>query len=523
MKMKPWLAASLVLAVSAMTAACASKPESGGASGGETTKENEKFTITAIDFRYGTIPPANGKGIEMINERFNVDYKPQYVVQSDYVQKLSAVIASGDIPDIIVMEGTDSNFYKWAKQGAFLPLNEYMDKYETFKLIPDNVRKAVTINGNIYAIQRYLTENYELTPVIRKDWLDNLGLKVPTNYEELKEVAIAFTKNDPDGNGKDDTYGMAMSQNINPHYGMGAYWDWNAWYHKNEDGQFIPGFISEARKQHISFLADLYKEGAISKDFALLNWAQTNKEFYSGKAGIFIGTPRGMNSTYMQGLVDIDPKADIVPIPPFEAPDGSKGFTSSAGYYGVIMLNAKLKDQPAKVEKILEMIDFGRKFYPLDERKPDNTDFDWMNGHENNGYKMVDGNVQREPDEKGLAPFNYMPDNRMWAPNDLANGYSKEYPVELLRKLAGELENMHNETKHYINPMNAVFSETRASKGSDLDKFLFTEQTKMIVGERPISDWDKMVQEWMDKGGAQIIKEANEGMKENGYTEPQWK
>lgn len=523
MKMKPWLAAGLVLAVSATTVACASKPDSSGTNGGEASKENEKFTITAIDFSYGTIPPANGKGIEMINERFNVDYRPQYVAHSDYLQKLSAVVASGDIPDIIITEGADSNFYKWAKQGAFLPLDEYMDKYDTFKLIPENIRKAVTIDGKIYAIQRYLTENYELTPVIRKDWLDNLGLKVPTNYEELKEVAIAFTKNDPDGNGKDDTYGMAMSQNINPHYGMGAYWDWNVWYHKNQDGQFIPGFISEARKQHISFLADLYKEGAITKDFALLNWAQTNKEFYSGKAGIFIGTPRGMTPTYMQGLVDIVPEADIVPIPPFEAPDGSQGFSSSPGYYGIIMLNAKLKDQPAKVEKILEMIDFGRKFYPQEERNSSNPDFDWLNGGENVGYKIVDGSIHRESNEKGLSPFDYLPDERMWAPNDLANGYSKEYPVELLRKLAAELETMHSETKHYINPMNAVFSETRSAKGSELDKFLFTEQTKMIVGERPISDWDKMVQEWMDKGGAQIIKEANEGMKENGYTEPQWK
>jgi putative aldouronate transport system substrate-binding protein len=44
--------------------------------------------------------------------------------------------------------------------------------------------------------------------LIRKDWLDKLNLEVPTNPEELLAVAKAFTEQDPDGNGKNDTYGL---------------------------------------------------------------------------------------------------------------------------------------------------------------------------------------------------------------------------------------------------------------------------------------------------------------------------
>ncbi|MDF2661106.1 MAG: extracellular solute-binding protein [Paenibacillus sp.] len=360
MAMKKVLAAGLIVALSATAVACgtgkeAEKPSAAGANNEGQAGASKKHTISMIDYRYGALPPADGKGIQMINEKFNVDYKPQYVVRSDYVQKLSAVVASGDIPDIIVLEAPDANFYKWAKQGAFLPLNEYMDKYESFKLIPENVRKSVSVGGKIYGIQKYLTETYELTPMIRTDWLEKLNLKMPTNYEELKQVAIAFTKNDPDGNGKADTYGLAMAENINPQYAMGTYWDINAWYHKNDQGQVIPGFISNARKDHVQWLADLYKEGAITKDFALLNWTQVNtKEFYGGKAGIFIGTPRGMNPTWMQGLVDINPNAKLAPIPMFKAPDGSQGYTTTPGYYGVVMLSAKLKDDPEKVKRILD-------------------------------------------------------------------------------------------------------------------------------------------------------------------------
>jgi putative aldouronate transport system substrate-binding protein len=525
MRMKKLAGIGLSMAMMLSIAACGTKdtPASGGKAAPNSPSQGDaKIEISMIDYRYGAIPPQNGKGIEMINEKFNVDFKPQYVVRSDYDAKLSAVIASGEIPDIIVTEGSDSNFYKWAKQGAFLPLNDYIDKYPSLKLIPENVRQTVTVNNNIYAVQKYLPQNYELSPMIRQDWLDQLGLDMPTSYDELKKVAVAFTKEDPDGNGKDDTYGFAMAQNINPSFEMGAYWDSQAWYHKDDQGRLIPGFISDVRKSHVQFLADLYKEGAITKDFAVLNWTEVNtKEFYGGKAGIFIGTPRGMNPTWMQGLIDIKPDAKLSPIPPFKAPDGTEGYRTSMGFYGTIMLSSKLEKEPEKVARILEMIDYGRTFYPLEERVASNTEFDWLNGHEGQGYTIEDGSIRRELDEKGLSPYNYLPDNRMWAPSDEANGYSKEYTIPLLRDITAQFEKMHAETKHYVNPVNAVYSETRASKGSELDKLLYTEQTKMIFGEKSIEDWDAMVNEWKEKGGEQIIKEINDALNASGI-KPEW-
>ncbi|GIP40899.1 lipoprotein LipO [Paenibacillus sp. J31TS4] len=525
MNKKKTLAVSLAAVMALTTAACSSsKPEGSAApapSGGGNAA-NKKFTVSMMSFAFGNLPPADGRGVKMINEKFNIDYKPTLVVQSDYIQKLSATIASGEVPDITVMEGADANFYKWAKQGAFLPLNDYIEKYPSFKLIPKDVLKAFTVNGKIYAIPRYYPINYQLTAMIRTDWLENLGLKMPTNYEELKQVALAFTKNDPDKNGKNDTYGIAMAQNINPNYAMGAYWDFTAWYHKNKDGQLIPGSISDAQKEKVAWMADLYKQGAITQDFAVMNWAQTNKEFYSGKAGIFIGTPRGMSEPYMQSLVEAVPNAKLAPVPPFVAPDGTQGFASTSGAYGMTMFSAKLAKEPEKIDRIMEMMDFGRKYYKPEEMNKSNPDFDWFKGNEGTGYKIVNGNIASEPAEKGLSPALYYPDGIAWAPNDEANGYSKTYSTPLLVNVAQQFEKLHKETKHYFNPVNSVFSETKQSKDSDLNKMLYDEQTKMIVGQRPLSDWDKMVKDYMDKGGAQIIKEVNDAMKEAGV-EGRWK
>ncbi|MDF2668636.1 MAG: extracellular solute-binding protein, partial [Paenibacillus sp.] len=443
MKKPKWLMGVLSFLLCASLIACSSntpaepKEEAKAEIGRE-----KKYLISSIGYIFGNIPPMDGVGLKLINEKFNVDYRPNLVVHSEYLQKLSATIASGNLPDIIALQDADSSFYKWAKQGAFLPIDEFIDKYATLKAVPSNMWSALKVNGHTYAIPRYYPMNYSLTPVIRKDWLDKLGLPIPTSYEELKKVALAFTNQDPDGNGKHDTYGIAIGQAINPAFAMGAYWD-TAFYHKNDQGQYINGYIGEGRKQLVSWLTDLYKQNALTKDFAFFNWTQTNKEFYSGRAGIFIGAASGMSETYMQNLLEISPHAKIVPLQPFLAPDGSKGFTSGRGYMGIIALNAKLANEPDKLKRVLEMTDFGRHFYPFEQRNADNKDFDWFRGKSGTGYIVSNGVIQYVPQEKGLAPYDYFADRQMWAPNDKANGYSNSYKIPQLRELTGALEKIH--------------------------------------------------------------------------------
>lgn len=479
---------------------------------GDADPKEKKYTITSLDFLYTDIPPNDGEGVRMVNERFHVDYRREYGVYTEYLEKLTARVASGDLPDVIgfTLEDDKANFFKWAEQGAFLPLNDFVDDYPMLKAVPEEVWNAVSVDGKIYAIPKYFPKNYLNTPIIRKDWLDRLGLEMPTNYEELKKVAIAFAKEDPDGNGKDDTYGLVVGEKVWPNYHFGAYWDADAWYHQNERGQYIPGIISDARKEWVRMMADLYREGVIQKDFVLLKPNEANtKVFYAGKAGIFIGSPRGMSEDYMNALKKIDPKAELAPIPPFEAPDGSRGYTAGSGFYTVTALSAELADEPGKVGRILEIIDFGRKFYPLEERNAKNKDFDWLYGREGKGYEMVEGNPVVTPGEKGLAPWHYLIDNKMWAPSDEANEYSKTYKSKALRELTKGLENMHAETKHYNNPIHQVYSETLTRKGREITDKLLNEQAKMITGARPLSDWDKVVKAYLDSGGAQMIEEVN--------------
>ncbi|WP_313893748.1 extracellular solute-binding protein [Psychrobacillus sp.] len=485
---------------------------------------SEKYAITGMTFRFGDPPPLSSPGLNMINERFNVDYKPEIIPQGDYIEKSSAIVASGSMPDLIGFPGTDTRFYQWAEEGAFLPLDDYLSHYETLGNIPDYIYNSFKVDGKIYGIPRY-SQPYPVTPIIRKDWLDKLGLEIPTNYEELEKVAIAFTKNDPDGNGKADTYGVAIGENINPNFNMGTYWDFNAWYHQNNNGDFIPGVISDGRKDLVQFFANLYKEGAMTKDFAVLDWASTNTEFYSGKAGIFVGGVSGMSEAYFEGLLTINPDAQLVAIPPFEAPDKSKGFTIGSGYSGILALNAKLAGDEGKIYRALEMVDFGKKYYPSDTKNPQNADFDFYLGKEGTGYNMENGAAVQVPtfSSEGLSPSTYFLDNREQVPTDADINYADAYKLPELKEMTTTLQEMFESNKLYVDPSYGVLSPTNQEKGTELLQFLINEQSKMIVGQRAISDWETLVEEYMKKGGEAIIKEVNEGIKAKGYTEREWK
>ncbi len=477
-----------------------------------------KFTISAITLTYGNPPPTDGPGLKMLNERFNIDFKPSFIPQGSYTEKLSAVIAGGDIPDIIAFFGPQTQlFNKWAAQGAFLPVNDLVQGYQTFSYVSNAVWNAVQVKGKRMGLPQYYPP-YALTPSIRQDWLDNLGLKMPTSYDELKQVALAFTNGDPAKDGKKH-YGIAVGADINPNYAMGAYWDPGAWFHKDAQGKFLPGIITTATKDRTAFLAELYQPGGITRDFAVLkNWPDVNKEFYSGKAGIFIGAPRGMSQDYMKSLLEIHPDAKPMPIPPFKAADGTQSFAATSGYAAINALSAKLAKETEKVKRIMTLLDFNRKFYPPDQQNPQNVDYDWMMGQVGQGYDMKDGKVvtrESTTNPQGLAPTTYMVGGTAWPPTDDAIDYQLGYTAQpRMGEWAAALQKMWTQSKPYYSPHYGIISETAQTKGGDILTFANGEQTKMITGQRNLNTWDDFVKEYLAMGGQQIIDETNAAIQE---------
>ena len=136
-----------------------------------------------------------------------------------YLEQLNLRIAAGDMPDMFTpWNGVETELIE---NGALLDLTDLLPEKapHLWESIPEDVWDAVKANdptgqNRIYVIPQVMSYGRN-GAMIRKDWLDNLGLDMPTTQEEFVEVLRAFKNDDPNGNGVADeipTGGRAESK-----------------------------------------------------------------------------------------------------------------------------------------------------------------------------------------------------------------------------------------------------------------------------------------------------------------------
>lgn len=187
------------------------------------------------------------------------------------------------------------------------------------------------------------------------------------------------------------------------------------------------------------------------------------------------------------------------------------------------MISAKLKNEPEKVKRILEMIDYFHKTIPDAQKNPQNKDFDWLYGGEGKGYKMVNNIAQPIAENRSnVAPSAYITDGG-WVKDDAdLFQFAKIAKIPEYAKFQQSLADMLHNMKFYINPTSRIISPILMEKNATLAKYITDETTKMIFGQRPLTDWDKMVQEYMAKGGKEMITEVNKSL-QAGNIQGEWK
>lgn len=161
---------------------------------------------------------------------------------------------------------------------------------------------AVNSDGGIYGLVGLGSQIIE-NLIIRKDWLANVGMEVPTTLDELYEVMKAFTFNDPDGNGQNDTYGFvgtgsntAYYENIFAAYGipMGR-------MILLEDGTVTTYMKHENYLKAVEYFRRLYQEGIMDPDFATLTDMETFERLWNGTCGMLGFRAVGITNNWYPG------------------------------------------------------------------------------------------------------------------------------------------------------------------------------------------------------------------------------
>ncbi|PYI57477.1 extracellular solute-binding protein [Paenibacillus flagellatus] len=369
--MKRWLYVSLAaVAAAALVTACsgggkdpAESADPGGSSAAGTPAKKGDITVSVYD--RGNVPASEGKiesnrWTKWINENgpANATFVP--IPRTDPGQKWNVLFASQSAPDI-VNEFDPNILNPLIDQKQLMPLDELIDKHsvEYKQLLKDYpALKKVTTgpDGKIYKIGRVLTTIPLNAMFIRTDWLNALNLQVPKTTEELYQVAKAFAERDPDGNGKKDTYGMALS-----------------WRSENViDGMFgspgssyglvngLPSRAFENTRAAVEFKKRLYDENIVDKDFANdKNGTKARQDFLNGKIGIypvFVSSWFDFSVTDMQTLKKAAPGAIVEPIALPKSPAGEYVPELQNPIQATTAINAKTKDPVAAI-KYIDFID----------------------------------------------------------------------------------------------------------------------------------------------------------------------
>lgn len=197
--------------------------ESGNGSGetsgaGEENGSGESFTITMMQELFtDQAPDTTNQWYQKMEEMTGVKMEVNFVPTLSYVDKITAFIASKSLPMVFTANGNvlrNNNLLMALDSDGFWALDDYIKDYpELYNFVGEQVWENSKVHGKIYGIPRL-----RILPrnglIIRQDWLDALNLEMPETFDELYEVAKAFTENDPDGNGQNDTVGIVTAYQL---------------------------------------------------------------------------------------------------------------------------------------------------------------------------------------------------------------------------------------------------------------------------------------------------------------------
>ena len=138
-----------------------------------------------------------------------------------YTEKIGLTLLDvTHMPMLIVNSGNlTANVVDAAKKGAFWDLAPFLEDtaaYPNLSQYNRGVASGFTVDGKMIGIYRG-RELGRNGMSYRQDWADKVGItKAPETIDEFYDMIYKFTYNDPDGNGKRDTFGIELTKYVGP-------------------------------------------------------------------------------------------------------------------------------------------------------------------------------------------------------------------------------------------------------------------------------------------------------------------
>ncbi|EFU42315.1 extracellular solute-binding protein family 1 [Paenibacillus vortex V453] len=455
-----------------------------------------------------------------LKEMTNVTLKPTIVPMSDYSQKRSLLISSGDAPLVIpkTYPGEESAF---VASGAILPISDYIDLMPNFK---DKVEKW-DMDSELEGLRQEDKKYYVLpglheavwpdyTLIVRKDIFEKHGIAIPTTWDELYTAMKQLKQEYPDVTPFSDRFKFNSTLNIAATgFGTKAGWGFGSGLTYLEDkDEFVYTATTEEYKEMLTYFHKLVAEGLLDKESFTQDDDQAVQKFVSGKSFII----NGNSQTVVQHRNDMDKTLGEgkYAISKITVPGGPAGqLMSGSRLENGVMISSKVKESE-HFKAILQFIDW---LYYSDQGQEFAK---W--GVEGVTYTK-EGGVRKLMDDINYNGLNPKGTKDLRIENGFSGGvFAYGGTTELLQSMFSEEEQQFqksmSETKTVVKPEPPIpYSVEERERVTLLSTPLkdYTDQNtlKFILGDRDLADYDKFVAELDSQGVGQYLEIANKTYK----------
>ncbi len=434
-----------------------------------------------------------------LTKRTGVQIEYQHPAQGQQAEKFNIMVAMGKLPDIIEYDWTQYSGgpSKALSDGIIQELNIKEDAPNLYAYIQDraDVDKMIkTDDGKYYGFPFVRGDDYLLTsagPIVRKDWLDDVGLDVPETIDDWTTMLTAFKDK------KGAKAPLSFSVNNLKTWGVfvGAYGIFDGLYVDNGTVKYGP--MDDRYKDFLTQFHNWYEAGLLDADYATVDGATVQTNMLNGISGATYGSCGSGIGKWMAAATDPNYNLVGAKYPVLNRGDkpqfGSYQFPVT-GKFAVISRDCKDK------ESALKLLDYG---YSDEGRMLFNF------GIEGESYNMVDGYptytdvVTKNPDGLSMtAALAKYARSHMDGAFVQDRRYMEQYANLPQQKEA--LENwMYIDMKDHLMPNVSLTSEQQteiATLVENLNTYKDEMQAKFIMGVEPLSKFDDFRNELKSRG-----------------------
>lgn len=471
-----------------------------------------------------------------LKKTLNIQNKNVFMESEEwYDEALNILVKDRNLPDIFLVSDRET-LEELVENDLIEDLTEVYkscasDKIqEMYESYGKELLASGTFDGKLFALPETAIDDGSQLLWLRRDWMEQLGVKEPKTLDEALSVIRAFQENRMGAEEGEDPVGLVCDPGlvgtVSTSYSVDSVFEMFGAYPqqwiKNADGEIVYGSLTEETKEALGYLRELYKQGILDPDFALRAQNNIRDLVVNGKCGAFFGLWWTPNNP----LMDEYRKNKETDWEPYYLTADAKRTVEvySTFWDSKYVVVRKGYEHPEIVMKILSVLfDYSR--YEAEDADEVNSYFAlnvdptarplMINVDYNEATYMVTRHIRealyspgdaKTREDLSAIEASYFDACREYlgaevpSVEDWAAYKSRISAVGLLVDA-----NYHAPEKKYLGDGDGEIPQTLRS----LEKKAFIQ---IIMGKKPVSFFDSFVEEWYRKGGDSLTERVRKGI-----------